>query len=93
MTDGRWNEVLPLGFPSVSSRIEKAMRMKDTEDIRKQKTMFPTVSRRALPDGKRLGSTCFTARLVTIRVTLDMGSKIASAIVVNRESEPDVTAP
>ena len=55
--------------------------------------MFPTVSRRALPDGNRLGSTCFTARLVTISVTFDIGSKIASAMVVKRESEPDDTAP
>ena len=69
------------------------MRMNDTDVIRKQKTMLPTVSRRALPDGKRLGSTRFTARLVTIKVMLDIGSKMASAMVVNKESDPEEIAP
>ncbi len=53
----------------------------------------PTVSRRALPEGKRLGSTRFTARLVKINVTFDIGSKIESAIVVNKDREPEERAP
>lgn len=59
----------------------------DTAVIRKQKTMLPAVSMRALPEGKRRGSTLFTARLQMMSVTLDMGSKMASAMVVKRESE------
>ena len=63
------------------------MMIQETADMRKQKTMFPAVSIRALPEGNRRGSTFLTARLQTMRVMLDMGSKTASAIVVNKESE------
>ena len=73
--------------------MEKAIRMNDTMVIRKQKTMLLTVSSRALPDGKWFRSTRFTARFDTINVTLDIGSKMASAIVVNRESDPEEIAP
>ena len=73
--------------------MENAIRMNDTEVMRKQKVMFPTVSRRAFPDGKRLGSTRLTARFVTMRVIFDMGSNTASAMVVKRDSDPDEMAP
>ena len=63
------------------------MIMKETAVMRKQKTMLPAVSMRALPEGKRRGSTRLTARWQIIRVMLDNGSKIASAIVVKRERE------
>jgi len=69
------------------------MRMNETVVIMKQKTIFPVVSKRALPEGKRFGSTLLTARLVRIRVMFDIGSKIESAMVVIKESEPEVTAP
>ena len=55
--------------------------------MRKQKTIFPAVSIRALPEGNLRGSTFLTARLQIIRVMLDKGSKMASAMVVNKESE------
>ena len=38
--------------------------------MRKQKAMLPEVSMRALPDGKRRGSTRLTARLQRINVRL-----------------------
>ena len=73
--------------------MERTTMMKETAVIRKQKTMLPAVSMRAFPDGNLRGSTCFTARLQTMRVTLDMGSKMASAIVVKRDrDEPAETA-
>lgn len=65
------------------------MRIIDTAVIMKQKTILPAVSMRAFPEGKRRGSTFLTARLQAIRVRLDMGSKIASAMVVKREREPE----
>ncbi len=68
------------------------MMMSETAVMRKQKTMLPTVSRRALPEGKRAGSTRRTARFVRISVRLDMGSKMASAMVVKSEREPDEMA-
>ena len=63
------------------------MMIQETEVMRKQKTMFPAVSMRAFPDGKRRASTRFTARLEMMSVMLERGSKIASAMVVKRESE------
>jgi len=57
----------------LASRTEKAIRIKETEAMRKQKAMLPTVSRRALPEGNRFGSTRLTARLARIKVTLDIG--------------------
>ena len=63
------------------------MMIQETAVIRKQNTMFPAVSIRALPEGNLRGSTLLTARLQTMRVMLDMGSKMASAMVVNKESE------
>ena len=63
------------------------MMIQETAVMRKQKTMFPAVSIRALPEGNLRGSTRLTARLQTIRVMLDRGSKMASAMVVNKESE------
>lgn len=63
------------------------MMIHETAVIMKQNTMLPAVSMRAFPDGKRRGSTDFTARLEMMRVILDRGSKIASAMVVKRESE------
>ena len=62
--------------------------MKETAVMRKQKTMLPAVSILAFPEGKRRGSTRLTARLDAMRVTLDKGSKMASAMVVKREREP-----
>lgn len=76
-----------------SSLAENAIRISETEVMRKQKTMLPTVSRRALPEGNRAGSTRLMARLVMIKVTLDMGSKMASAMVVKSDRELDVMAP
>ena len=55
--------------------------------IRKQKTMFPAISMRALLERNLRGSTLLTARLQTIRVIFDMGSEMASAMMVNRKSE------
>ena len=66
---------------------------KDTAVMRKQKTMLPAVSMRALPEGKRRGSTLRTARLQTMRVMLESGSKTASIMVVKREREPEEAAP
>lgn len=66
--------------------------MNETEVMRKQNTIFPAVSIRAFPEGNRRGSTFFTARLQTISVTLDSGSKTASAMVVNKESEREDVA-
>ena len=63
------------------------MIIQDTADMRKQKTMLPTVSMRAFPEGKRRGSTRLTAWWHAMSVTFDIGSKIASAMVVNKESE------
>jgi hypothetical protein len=68
------------------------MMMRETEVMRKQKTMFPAVSIRAFPEGNLLPSTRFTARRDTIRVMLDRGSKRASAMVVNSESDLDDAA-
>src|SRR6266487_3070356 len=89
ITDGRWNEFVSSGVPTARERAEKEIRMKETAVIMKQKVILPTVSRRALPEGKRRGSTWETARLVTMRVTFERGSKMASAIVVKRDSDPD----
>ena len=58
--------------------IEPYIRMRETAVIRKQKAILPTVSSLAFPDGNRFGSTRFTALFEMIRVTFDMGSKIAS---------------
>ena len=63
------------------------MMMRETEVMRKQKMMLPAVSMRALPEGKRRGSTWRMARWQMMRVMLESGSKMASAMVVNRERE------
>ena len=63
------------------------MMIQETAVMRKQKTIFPAVSIRALPEGNLRGSTLLTARLQTMRVMLDKGSKMASAMVVNKERE------
>ena len=72
--------------------MENAIMTHETAVMRKQKTIFPTVSIRAFPEGNLRGFTFFTARLVNMRVTLDIGSKIASAIVVKSEREPELEA-
>lgn len=72
--------------------MERTMRMKDTDVMRKQNTILPAVSIRAFPEGKRRGSTVLMARWHVISVMLDKGSKIASAMVVKRDNEPDDTA-
>lgn len=87
-TEGRCSALVSCSGGDLSSSRDSTMMMKDTEVIRKQKTMLPAVSMRALPEGKRRGSTRLTARLQTMRVTLDMGSKMASAMVVNKERDP-----
>lgn len=92
ITDGKWKALVADFEPAASSLTERTIRRKDTAVIRKQKTMFPAVSILAFPEGNLRGSTFLTARLQTMSVTFDMGSKIASAIVVNRESEPDEVA-
>jgi len=68
------------------------IRISETAVMRKQKAMFPAVSMRALPEGKRLGSTWFTARLQRISVKLLIGSKIASAMVVKSDKDPEAMA-
>ena len=88
MIEGRCRILVSLAGGDLSSSSDSTMIMKETAVMRKQKTMFPAVSIRALPEGKRRGSTRLTARLHTMRVTLDMGSKMASAIVVKSEREP-----
>ena len=93
MTEGRWKVEVEVSDPRASSRIEKAMSMKETEVMRKQKTMFPAVSIRAFPEGNFRGSTLWTARLHAMRVMLDSGSKMASAMVVKRDKEPEAVAP
>lgn len=96
MTEGRWNDFTPdllRGAPWASSMAESTMMMLETAVMRKQKTMLPAVSMRAFPDGNRQGSTVLTARAQTIRVMLDIGSKIASAMVVKRDKEPEEMAP
>lgn len=93
MVEVRWNGVVCSVLPSASSLMEKAIMIKDTAVIKKQKQMFPAVSMRALPAGNLRGSTFVTALLDNKRVMFDMGSKMASAIVVKRDSEPEDTAP
>lgn len=73
--------------------VEVTIRMKETDVIKKQNAMFPAVSMRALPDGNLLGSTRLTARFDRIKVTLLNGSKMASAMVVRSDSEPEDAAP
>ena len=73
--------------------MEKAIKINETAVIRKQKTIFPAVSIRAFPAGYFLASTVATALLLKISVTFDIGSNIASAMVVKRDSEPEETAP
>lgn len=69
------------------------MMRKETAVIRKQNMMLPTVSIRAFPEGNRRESTLRTARLHTIRVIFERGSKTASTMVVKRDREPEETAP
>lgn len=69
------------------------IRINETEIIKKQKEMLPAFSMRALPEGKRLGSTLLTARAHRMSVKLLKGSKIESAMVVNSANEPEATAP
>ena len=73
--------------------MESTIIRKETAVMRKQKTILPAVSILALPLGKRRGSTFRTARLQMMSVTFDRGSKIASAMVVNSDKEPEETAP
>src|SRR5271155_611219 len=92
-TEGRWKLRVLLLDPVASSRHEKAIKMNDTAVIKKQKTMLPAVSIRAFPAGYFRASTVATALLLRRSVKFDSGSKIASAMVVNRESDPDEMAP
>ena len=85
--EGRCRDLVGEVSPVFSSMRESTMMMKETDVMRKQKTMLPTVSIRALPEGKRRGSTCWMAWWQIIRVMLDRGSKMASAMVVKRERE------
>ena len=87
ITEGRCRAFVFVELPFFSSKRDKAIIIQETAVMRKQNTMFPAVSMRALPEGNLRGSTLLTARLQTMRVTLDKGSKIASAMVVNKESE------
>ncbi len=66
--------------------------MNDNEHMMKQKTMLPAVSMRAFPEGNFRGSTRFTARWDRINVMFDNGSKMASAMVVNNDNEPEEAA-
>lgn len=75
------------------SRADMTIRMNETAIMRKQKTMLAAVSRRALPEGNRLASTLLIARWDTIKTRLERGSKIASAIVANSDSDPEAIAP
>lgn len=61
------------------SRADIAIKIQETQIMRKAKAMFPAVSRRALPEGNRSESTLFTARWETKRRMLAMGSKMESA--------------
>lgn len=92
ITDGKWKDLVAAFDPLMSSIAERTIRRKDTAVIRKQNTIFPAVSILAFPEGNRRGSTFLTARLQAISVMFDMGSNIASAMVVNRESDPDEKA-
>lgn len=57
-TEGRWKAVVAEFLGCVASSLaENAMRINETAVMRKQKTMFPAVSIRALPAGKRCGLT------------------------------------
>ena len=87
ITEGRCRDLVCSELPCFSSMMESTIMIQETAAMRKQKTIFPAVSIRALPEGNLLGSTFLTARLQTMSVMLDMGSKMASAMVVNKESE------
>ena len=93
ITEGKWKLfVSSLSDPSPSDICiaDRTIRIHETAFMMKQKTMLPAVSILALPDGNLRASTFLTALLQTMSVTFERGSKIASAIVVHSDSEPEV---
>lgn len=94
MIDGKWNSVVSSAPLLVAmSREDMTIRMSETDIMRKQNTILPAVSRRALPEGNRLASTLLTARWDTMRRRLERGSKTESAMVANNDRDPEATAP
>src|SRR5436305_15329786 len=91
--DARWKPFVPAWLLATSSCRENAIRINETAVIRKQNTMLPAVSMRALPAGYFLASTFATALLLRIRVIFDTGSKMASAMDVKSERDLHDTAP
>lgn len=67
--------------------------MRLTDVMMKEKKMLPAVSMRDFPAGYWRTSTLRATRLQRMRVMLESGSKIESAIVVKRERELEEIAP
>src|SRR5436190_16488224 len=93
ITDAKWKPKVSSEWPAPRSLAEKAIKTSDTAVIRKQKAMLPAVSIRAFPAGNFRGSTRWTALWQRRSVRFDIGSKMASAMVVRRDNDPDAMAP